>query len=101
MRASAERVSGHAFGWFFDQWVHGTGLMDYQIGSYAINTDGQRYETIVNVGRRGELRHAMPVGVLTAAGWTIARADPLLDDQQVHVITQAKPIGVELDPYHT
>jgi hypothetical protein len=101
MRASAERVSGHAFGWFFDQWVHGTGLMDYQVGSYRINTDGQRFETIVNVGRRGELRHAMPVGVLTATGWTIARADPLLDDQQVHVITPDKPIRVELDPYHT
>src|ERR1051325_10012689 len=32
MRASAERVAGRSPGWFFDQWIRGTGLLDYSIG---------------------------------------------------------------------
>jgi hypothetical protein len=100
MRASAERAYGHALGWFFDQWVHGTGVMDYEIGPYAITTDGQRYQTTVSVDRRGELRHPMPVGVLTPSGWTIGRADPLADRSTVVVTTAERPIRVELDPYH-
>jgi len=31
MKASAERTFGHALSWFFEQWVHGTGLMDYSV----------------------------------------------------------------------
>jgi hypothetical protein len=101
MRASAERAYGHDLGWFFDEWVHGTGLMDYAAGPYSIQTDGHLWRTSVTVERRGELRHPMPVGVRTAAGWTIARADPLLDRQTVVVTTNAAPLGVALDPYHT
>ncbi|MEO7083779.1 MAG: M1 family metallopeptidase [Gemmatimonadaceae bacterium] len=100
MRASAERAYGHALGWFFDQWIHGTGLMDYAIGGVRVNTDGTKFETIAHVTRRGELRHPMPVGVLTSAGWTIGRADPLVDEQDVHIVTTERPIRVELDPYH-
>ena len=35
MRASAERVSGRDLGWFFEQWVHHTGLVDYALGGCA------------------------------------------------------------------
>ncbi len=100
MRASAERAYGKPLGWFFTQWVHATGLMDYEIGPYAITTDGKRYETTVTLERRGELRHPMPVGVLTASGWTIGRADPLADLQQVRIVTTERPKEVALDPYH-
>jgi hypothetical protein len=31
MRASAERVSGKKLDWFFEQWVHRTGLVDYSL----------------------------------------------------------------------
>jgi aminopeptidase N len=31
MRSAAELVSGRDLGWFFDQWVHATGLMDYAV----------------------------------------------------------------------
>ena len=31
MRASAERVSGRDLSWFFDEWVHHTGLVDYAL----------------------------------------------------------------------
>ncbi|HEX4682351.1 MAG TPA: M1 family metallopeptidase [Gemmatimonadaceae bacterium] len=99
MRASAERTYGHALGWFFDQWVHGTGLMDYELGPYSVRADGSAYETLVQVNRRGELRHPMPVGVLTDRGWTIGRADAFSDAQVVHIVTQQQPRRVQLDPY--
>ena len=101
MRASAEGVYGHALGWFFDEWVHGTGLMDYAIGPYSFANEGARWRTTVRVERRGELRHPIAVGVLTASGWTIARADPYLDVQDVVVRTAEQPTRVALDPYHT
>ena len=51
MRASAERVSGRDLQWFFDEWVHHTGLVDY-----AINGD--------SAVQRGEYVHPMkPVQV--------------------------------------
>ena len=101
MRASAERTYGHALGWFFDQWVRGTGLMDYAIGQYSYANDGAGWRTTVRVERHGELRHRMAVGVLTSSGWTIGRADPLLDVQDVVVRTSERPTAVALDPYHT
>ena len=100
MRASVERVWGHAIGWFFDEWVHGTGLMDYSLGGARVTTSGGSYETVVHVTRQGELRHPMPVGVQTASGWTIGRMDPLVDAQDVRITTTAQPQRIELDPYH-
>jgi hypothetical protein len=100
MKASAERVYGHALTWFFDQWVHGTGLMDYSVEGQSTTAANGGYNTSVRVMRRGELRHPMAVGVETASGWTIGRADPLLDDQVVTVQTREQPTRIELDPYH-
>src|SRR5581483_1540195 len=71
MRASAQRVSGRDLGGFFDQWVHGTGLMDYGVPSYNITTNASQWTTTVRVVRHGNLRHPMPVGVETKSGWTL------------------------------
>jgi hypothetical protein len=100
MRASAARAYGRDLGWFFNQWVHGTGLMDYGLHTYSVSSDGSTWRTTAQVVRRGELRHPMPVGVLTKSGWTIARAEALADDQNVSITTNEAPIRVELDPYH-
>ena len=100
IRAAAERAYGRSLGWFFDQWVHRTGLMDYALGAVRVNTDGARYETIARVSQRGDLKHPMIVGVQTASGWTIARADALQPTQDVHIVTTERPLRVELDPHH-
>jgi len=42
----------------------------------------------------------MPVGVRTASGWTIGRADAVHDNQDVPITTTEPPLEVELDPYH-
>ena len=101
MRASAERVSGRDLGWFFEQWVHHTGLVDYAIADAQTTPDADGWRVRARVVRRGEYRHAMPVGARTASGWTIARADPMRDDQWVEIHTAEKPSDVRVDPLHS
>ncbi len=98
MRASAERVSGRTLDWFFEQWVHHTGLVDYALVDVGRKVDSGAWLTRARIVRRGEYRHAMPVGVWSSSGWTIVRADPMLDDQWVEIRTAEKPVSVLLDP---
>lgn len=101
MRASAERVSGRDLGWFFEQWVHRTGVMDYRLGKVRTRRDGDRWMTDATVKRSGDYRHPMNVGVLTSAGWTIGRMTKEPYDEEVVTITTAQePIEVRLDPHH-
>jgi hypothetical protein len=101
MRASAERVSLRDLGWLFEQWVHETGLIDYALADVRTTRDGEGWLTRARVMRRGEYRHAMPVGARTATGWSIARADPMRDDQWVELRTTEKPVDVRVDPLHS
>ena len=98
MRASAERVSGRDLGWFFDQWVHRTGLIDYELADVETRRAGDGWLTRVRVVRRGEFRHAMPVGARTESGWTIVRGDPTRDEQWVEIRTATQPTDVRVDP---
>ena len=105
MRASAERVSGRDLGWLFEQWVHHTGLVDYALAGVETKQDGSAWITRARIVKRGEYRHAMPVGVRTSAdaggAWTIARGDPMRDDQWVEIRTAERPSEVRLDPRHS
>ena len=101
MRASAERMSGRDLGWFFAQWVHHTGLIDYALEDVESKRDGDGWLTRARIVRRGEYRHAMPVGARTESGWTIVRGDPMLDEQWVEIRTAAKPTEVRLDPLNS
>ena len=103
MRASAERVSGKDLGWFFDQWVHRTGVIDYSLDDVEMTeTPDGAWLTTVRVGRRGQYAHAIPVGVLTRAGWTIEHAsNPLQKAQLLRFTTREKPSDVRIDPLHT
>jgi hypothetical protein len=99
MRASATRAYGKDLDWFFQQWVHGTGLLNYGMGADT-TVCSSRCVTRVRVTRHGELRHPMPVGVHTATGWHITRANPALDDQWVDVESDFRPDSIALDPFH-
>lgn len=101
MRASAERVYGKDLRWFFDQWVHGTGLLNYGMGADTTVGSPAGYVTRVRVTKHGDLRHPMPVGIHTPAGWTIVRSKVEMDDQWVDITTTAKPDSIALDPLHT
>jgi hypothetical protein len=101
MRASAERVSGRELGWFFEQWVHHTGLVDYALADVETTRDGSGWITRTRLVRRGEYRHPMPVGVRTSAGWTLGRSDTAGDEQTVEIRTDERPLEVRLDPKHS
>ena len=98
IRVEAERVHGADLGWFFDQWVHRTGLIDYALREVETTRDGSQWRTRARVERLGSYRHPMPVGVRTSAGWTIERADAGQDEQWVEIRTAEAPLEVRLDP---
>jgi hypothetical protein len=102
MRASAERVSGRDLGWFFDQWVHRTGVMDYALEKVRQSRDSSGgWVTEAVVARRGKYRHQMSVGVRTVKGWTFSRVSNEVPDRQtLRITTPDEPLEVRLDPFH-
>jgi hypothetical protein len=102
MRASAERMSGRNLAWFFDQWVHDIGVMDYQLDGVRSTRDASgSWVTEATVRRRGEYAHAILVGVRTAGGWTFGRMtrEPY-DREIVRIATRDEPLEIRLDPFH-
>ena len=100
MRASAERVSRRDLGWFFDQWVHRTGVMDYRLGRATIRQEGSGWVTVVPIRRVGKYVHPMPVGVRTDSGWTFVRMKEPYRDEMLTIRTSQQPREVRIDPYH-
>ncbi|MFI5242125.1 MAG: M1 family aminopeptidase, partial [Gemmatimonadales bacterium] len=101
MEASAERVSGRDLGWFFSQWVHHTGLVDYALSGVKTRREGNEWVTRAQLVRRGEFRHPMPVGAKTLSGWTIVRGDAAPNEQWVEIHTAERPSDVRVDPLHS
>ena len=102
MRTTAEREAGQPLGWFFDQWVRRTGLVDYALRKVTTTQapDGA-WITRGRVVRIGAYHHPMPLGALTSAGWVIARGNALDDDQWIEIRTSDRPRAVRLDPLRT
>jgi hypothetical protein len=101
MRASAERASGRRLGWFFEQWVHDVGTIDYALRDVRWRRVGDGWETTATLVRTGRYRHPMPVGVLADGRWTVVRGEPSPDRQQLVIRTTARPTEVRLDPWGT
>jgi hypothetical protein len=98
-RASAERASGRDLGWFFAQWIHDVGVIDYALRDANVRRVRGGWETRVRLTRMGTYRHPMPVGVRTNTGWTIQRGDAMQDSMELVVTTAERPIAVALDPF--
>ncbi len=98
MRSSAERAANEDLGWFFSQWVHHTGLVDYALRDVRSRREGDAWVTRARIARVGEYRHPMPVGALTSGGWVSVRGSAALDDQWVEIRTSERPRAVRLDP---
>jgi len=98
MRKEAERAYGGDLGWFFDQWLSSTGVIDYAITGRETTHDGDGWRTRVRVERRDNWEHPVPVGVRTANGWTLARADRSLQSQVLEIHTAGEPVEVRVDP---
>ena len=94
-RGAIERASGEDLGWFFDQWFHTTGTLDYGIGSIEQEAVEGGWRTTVQIERLGE--NWMPV--LVRIGTAERRAESAEAAQVVEVVTADRPTRVELDPY--
>ena len=101
MRTAAEAAYGAPLGWFFDQWVHRTGVVDYALRDVHVRREGDAWITTGTVVKEGDYWHPMPLGVRVDTGWVIVRAQPLSLSQQITVRTDREPLAVRLDPYHT
>lgn len=103
MQQAAERVTGASLGWFFGQWIDSSGTIDYRLDSLAVQPRRHGRDSIwvvtVQLQRHGVYRHPVPVGVRTAAGWTVVRGNPALDRQTLRIELRARPLQVWLDPF--
>ena len=99
LQGSAERVGKRPLGWFFDQWVNAVGTIDYALRAPTVRRDGAGWVVTVQLQRTGSYRHPMPVGVRTAAGWTVVRGDPLKDTETLTIRVPSVPDALWLDPH--
>ena len=94
LRRSMERASGRELGWFFEQWFHTTGTLDYAVGDVAQERVVDGWRTAVEVVRRGEIW--MPITV--RIGDVDTRLERSEETQTAVVTTSERPGRVELDP---
>jgi hypothetical protein len=99
MQASAERVTGMSLDWFFAQWVNAVGVTDYGLEDARAERTAAGWRTTVTLVKRGDYRHAMPVGVRTSAGWSVLRGRHDRDRETLVFETRDKPDAVWLDPF--
>ena len=106
MQQAAEDVTGAPLDWFFGQWIDSSGTIDYVLDPPSVAafgtsgaSGGGGWEVSVPLQRRGVYRHPMPVGVRTASGWTVYRADALAEKQTVRIVVRERPLEVRLDPF--
>jgi hypothetical protein len=99
MQGSAERASGMDLEWFFAQWVGQAGTIEYVLRDPSVERTATGWRTTVTLVRTGTFRHAMPVAVRTADGWTMVRGAPLANEERIVIETAARPEAVWLDPW--
>ncbi|AMW05415.1 M1 family metallopeptidase [Gemmatimonas phototrophica] len=103
MQQAAEAVTGASLGWFFGQWIDSTGTIDYRLDSLSVTPRRRGRDSLwvvtVQLQRHGVYRHPVPVGVQTAAGWTVVRGNPALDRQTLRFELRARPVQLWLDPF--
>ncbi len=96
----AEEILRTDLDWFFGQWLHATGVVDYGIGSVQVRSRaGKGFETEIRLERNGEM--VMPVPLrLEGPGHVF---DTVVDGSgrsgMVRVTTAWKPERVRIDPH--
>ena len=99
MRASAERAAGVPLGWFFRQWIHEVGVVDYALRDVGVEEERGGWVMHGTVVRMGRYEHPMAVGVRTASGWKIERTAVGREEQAITVRTSERPLEIRLDPH--
>ena len=94
----AEEVTGRDLDWFFGEWLHTNGVVDYALQDVETRRDGDGWVTDIRIARNGGLR--MPVPIRLEAGGeardTVVPGDAVVTTHRVR--TSFRPEQVELDP---
>ncbi len=84
--------------WFFGEWLHTNGVVDYALDGVDVRREGSVWVTRVGVARRGEMRMPLPIR-LTGEGLAHDTVVPGDRIHAEHVIrTPFRPTRVRLDP---
>ena len=99
-QAVAEEVLRRDLDWFFGQWLHATGWVDYALEDVAVEETGEGgWSVSFDVERRGEMVMPVPVRVEGTDG---EAKDTTIDGTgfrpDVRIETSFRPVRVELDP---
>ncbi|MBI4538804.1 MAG: M1 family metallopeptidase [Gemmatimonadetes bacterium] len=98
-RRTAEEVLRLDLDWFFGQWLHGIGLLDYAMGDVSLSPGPEGGWSVgFEVRRLGELVMPVPVRVW-AGGEPVDTVVPgRARSERVVVRTRERPQRIELDP---
>lgn len=98
LRTAFERAHGWSLDWFFQQWLHTTGTLDYSIGAVEpLQLSDGSWRTRVEVNRAGA--NWMPV--VLKVGETTRKLESGERAQVVWIDTRTRPAEVVLDPLQT
>lgn len=97
-REVAEEVSKRDLSHLFAQWLHGTTLYDYAVGSVKRRQDDQGWVTRVEVRRKAPGIYPVDVAVIAKGDTAVVRTDGLAEREFVEVRTRTRPREVRLDP---
>jgi hypothetical protein len=98
-RAVVADVSGLDLDWFFDQWLHTTGTLDYAIGDVRVEETDDGWTVRVEVLREGDAW--MPVTLEARTGDEVLWTEVLRSRdrrQIVEATLRERPVEVILDP---
>ncbi len=93
-RRSMELAASEDLGWFFDQWFHTTGTLDYGVGTVTQDSTEAGWRTRVEIERLGD--NWMPVTV--RVGQQDIQVSSEESVQVVEFLTTDRPDTVVIDP---
>lgn len=99
----AEEVLRMELDWFFGQWLHATGTVDYGIRGVEVDPDPPGgFRTRVTLERNGEMRMPVPIRLQARSGEVRDTVVPGWATLHTHVIrTGWRPQSVQVDPERT
>ncbi len=98
----AEEVSGRDLDWFFGQWLHAVGVVDYALDDVHVDGAPEEWVTRLRLRRLGDVRMPVPVRVSGRGGEVL---DTVLDGNALAsrsvLRTTFEPDVIRLDPRGT
>jgi len=96
-RAVTEEISGEDLSWFFDQWLHQTGWVDYSLKKWHQKND----KLYISIQRNGTYKMPVKVLAISESGdslwgkWEIQNSN----DGEIFIATEEHIKSVQIDPF--